>query len=99
MPAGFLAALSIAVIVAAVLVPLAVHFLLETPPEGQYDGDGGSATGVAGDPWAGVTERDPGSRSSVGDPDAGTCSECGADVDLDLSFCWRCAAPMDDSNE
>ncbi|MFW5895927.1 MAG: DUF7575 domain-containing protein [archaeon] len=99
MPAGFLVALSTAVVVAAVLVPLAVHFLLETPPEGQYDGDRGSAAGVAGDPWAAVTERDPASRPNVGDADAGTCSECGADVDLDLSFCWRCAAPLDESNE
>ncbi|MFT4889828.1 MAG: hypothetical protein ACI9YT_000739 [Halobacteriales archaeon] len=99
MPGGFLAALSIAVIVAAVLVPLAVHFLLETPPEGQYDGDGGSATGVAGDPWAGVTETTPDARSGVGDPDAGSCAECGADVDLDLSFCWRCGSNLEDAND
>jgi hypothetical protein len=99
MAAGFLAALSIAIIVAAVLVPLAVHFLLEAPPEGQYDGDGSSATGVAGDPWAGVTEGHPEARARIGDAEAGSCSQCGADVDLDLSFCWQCAAPLDDSNE
>lgn len=99
MPAGFLAALSIAILVAAVLVPLAVHFLLETPPEGQYDGDGGSAIGGAGDPWAGVTETPADAGSGVGDPETGSCTECGADVDLDLSFCWRCATALDDANE
>lgn len=99
MPAGYLAALSVAVIVAAVLVPLAVHFLLDAPPEGQYDGDGGSATAVPGDPWAGVTDANAGSGSRVGDPAAGSCAECGADVDLDLSFCWECATPLDERDD
>ena len=96
MPAGFLAALSIAVVVAAILVPLAVHCLLDAPPEGQYAGEGSSGTAVAGDPWAGVADANAGARSRIGDPDAGSCSECGADVDLDLSFCWQCAAPLDE---
>jgi hypothetical protein len=97
MSAGLLGALSIAVVVAAVLVPLAVHFLLDAPPEGQYDGDGGATTAVAGDPWAGVTDANPNVRSRIGDPAAGSCDECGADLDVDLSFCWRCGVPLDDS--
>jgi hypothetical protein len=96
MPAGFLAALSIAVIVAAVVVPLAVHFLLEAPPEGQYEGGGASPNAVSGDPWAGVVDANASTHSRVGDADAGSCHECGADVEPGLSFCWKCAARLDD---
>lgn len=99
MSAGLLAALSIAIVVAAVLVPLAVHFLLDAPPEGQYDGDGTATTAVAGDPWAGVTDANSGSRSRVGDSAAESCEECGADLEVDLAFCWRCAAPLDDASD
>ncbi|MFQ3294489.1 MAG: hypothetical protein ACI9PP_002202 [Halobacteriales archaeon] len=94
MPAGFVGALSVAVIVAAIVVPLTVHFLLEEPPKGQYDWDGNSTTPAAGDPWAGVTERNPTARSMMASDTGGSCSECGVDVDPDLSFCWHCATRL-----
>lgn len=99
MPVGFLGALSVAVIVAAIVVPLAVHFLLDGPPKGQYDWDGNSTTAAAGDPWAGVTEQNPTARSRVGNDIGESCSECGVAVDPDLSFCWHCATPFGTPND
>lgn len=99
MAGGFLAALSTAVIVAAVVVPLAVHFILESPHKGQYDWDRSSTTAAAGDPWAGVTERNPTARSRVRDDTGGTCNKCGVNVDPDLSFCWQCATRLGTADE